>query len=158
MATYGSVTGVKGINAYNTDGYTTSTVPTQAQVEVFLDDGYAALNARLALAGYSTPVNSTVACYAVLTRLNNLYAAACAEDAITVSFVAPGESGRGQRLWQRYDAELAALLAEDLTLLGLTKTSTAPVRRYIRSAELRRRDGYARYFDEDNTEYGSSNT
>jgi hypothetical protein len=155
MATYGSEAGVEAINAHFIGGYTSATQPTSTQVATFLSDGYAALNLRLSLAGYSMPATSGTA-YDVLARLNNLYAAACAEEAVNLSTAGMAEESRSQRLWGRYDAELGALLAGDLTLAGLTMASTAKPRRGIRSLAMRKRDGYAEHFDNDNTEYGSA--
>lgn len=156
MATYGSEAGVEAINAHFTGGYTASTIPTSTQVATFLSDGYAALNLRLAAAGYTTPAVSGTA-FDVLARLNNLYGAACAEEAVNLSTAGMAEESRSQRLWGRYDAELNALLAGDLTLAGLTMASGAKPRRGIRSLATRRRDGFAEHFDNDNTEYGSAN-
>jgi hypothetical protein len=158
MATYGSETGVEAINAHLTDGYGAATLPTSAQVATWLEQGYAHLNLLLAKAGYSTPVSATVTLYPFLTRLNNLYAAACAEQSTNISTAGPGEETRSAALWTQYRAELADLLDGDLTLAGLTRATTAPVRRRVGSLELRRRDGYAHRFDSENSEYASGST
>jgi hypothetical protein len=152
MATYGSEAGIEGINAHFVGGYTASTIPTSTQVATFLSDGYAALNMILAQAGYTTPAVSGTA-FDVLARLNNLFAAACAEEAVNLSTAGLDQESRSQRLWERYRIELAAFLAGDLTLAGLAHAATAPVRKSIRSVGLRKRDGYADRFDPDNTEY-----
>jgi hypothetical protein len=158
MATYGSETGVEAINAHLVGGYTTTSVPTSTQVATYLSDGYSAINARLAMAGYSTPVAATVACYDAIARLNNLFAAASAEEATNISSAGPEGESRSQRLWARYETEFTSLLGGDLTQAGLSKAATAPVRKRVRSVELRRRDGYAHRFDSDNTEYAAGST
>lgn len=158
MATYGSVTGVEHINSHYVGGYTTTGMPATSAVVAWLAQGYAALNVYLGKAGYATPVSTSAACYAVLTRLNDLYAAACAEQATNISTAGPGEETRSEKLWQRFKVELADFLDGDLTLVGLSRGTTAPVRARVRSLELRRRDGYAKRFDPDNTEYAASET
>lgn len=145
---YGTEAGVEAINAHFIGGYTTSTTPSAAQVAGFLADGYAALNLRLAYAGYSVPVLSSASVYGVLTRLNNLYAAACAEEAQNISASLEPEA-RSAMLWARYQNELDALLSGDLTLVGAARNTAAPARRRIRSLPLRRYDGYALAADDD---------
>jgi hypothetical protein len=144
MATYGSENGVEGINAHMVGGYTASTTPSSAQIATFLAQGAATLDAAIARAGYTTPVAATVACYPVVVRLNDLYAAACAEQAVNISTAGPGEETRSEKLWKQYRAELADFLAGDLALAGLFRTaSTASPRRRVRSLPLRHYDGYA---------------
>ena len=155
MATYGSESGVEAINAHLTTGYTGASVPNALALVGWLEQGYSYLNLVLAKAGYTTPVASTVACYPLLTRLNNLYAAACAEQATNISTAGPGEQTRSEKLWAQFKDELGLFLDGDLTLAGLSRLATAPVRRRVRSLELRRRDGYASAFDPDNTEYAT---
>lgn len=144
MATYGSEAGVEGINAHMIGGYTASTTPTSTQVATWLTQGAATLDAAIARAGYTTPVASTVAGYQILVRLNDLYAAACAEQSVNISTAGPGEETRSEKLWKQYKTELNDLLTGDLTLLGLSLTvSTASPRKRIRSLPLRHYDGYA---------------
>jgi len=152
MATYGSEAGVEAINAHN-GGYTASTLPTSTQVGLYLADGYADLNARLLLAGYTAPqTDTTTNGYLVLTRLNNLFAAACAEQATNIG-LAGEEDTRSELLWARYEKEVAAFLQGDLTLLGFGRGSSAPVRRQVRSLPLRHFDGYAVNADDADSEY-----
>ena len=56
----------------------------------------------------------------MLTRLNDLYAAACAEQATNISTAGPGEETRSEKLWKEYQRGLTDLMAGDMTLLGLT--------------------------------------
>jgi|GEM_PF-5297053 len=153
MATYGSEDGVEAINAHVVGGYTASTTPTSTQIATYLADGYAYLNMRLAQAGYNAPASSGTTAYDVLARLNNLYAAACAEEAVNLSTAGLAEESRSQRLWRRFNEELTSFLAGDLTLIGLSTAEGAPARRQLRSLVPRRRDGYAEHFDPDNEEY-----
>lgn len=144
---YGSVTGVARINSHLTDGYTASTLPTQAAVTEWLDQGRAALDLALAKAGYSVPVTNTAACYPVLVRLNNLFAAASAESSTNIGGDGTGET-RSEKLWALYRDGLNELLDGDLTLAGLTRATSAPVRRRVSSLPLRRYDGYATNADD----------
>ena len=154
MAHYGSEGGVEGLNAHMIGGYSATTTPSSAQVAVFLEQGAATLDAALAKAGYTTPVVSTATGYQVLIRLNDLYAAACAEGAVNISTAGPGEETRSDKLWKLYRMELADFLAGDLTPLGLTLTpSTSTPRRRVRSLPLRRYDGYARNADNSALDY-----
>ena len=158
MATYGSRAGVEAVNSHLIGGYTSSTVPTVSAVGSWLEQGYAALNVALAKAGCAVPISTGAACYDLLVRLNNLYAAACAEQSVNISTAGPGEETRSEKLWRQYKDELGALLTGDLSLAGLTPATTASPRRRVRSLELRRRDGYAKRFDATNSEYASSAT
>jgi hypothetical protein len=148
MATYGSEHGVEAINSHYIGGYTTSTAPRALDVNTWLTQGYAKLNLALKRAGYITPVSRAAApeVYDVLTRLNDLYAAACAEQATNISTAGPGEETRSEKLWQEFNAELTDLLAGDMTLLGLTLVTPASAtgtRVRIRSFQTRNYDGYA---------------
>jgi hypothetical protein len=153
MATYGSETGVEAINAHLTGGYTATTTPNSTQIGAYLSDGYAKINLALARAGYTTPVASTAACYDAIVALNNLYAAAQAEEAANVATIGLEGESRSAGLWARYRQELADLTTGDLTLAGLSKQATPQPRPYVRSVGLRRRDGFAHRFDPDNSEY-----
>jgi hypothetical protein len=157
MATYGSETGVESINSHFIGGYTASTVPTNTAVGIWLVQGYAALNLALKRAGYQTPVTQAAApeVYDVLTRLNDLYGAACAEQATNISTGGPGEETRSEKLWREYTAGVADLVTGDLTLLGLTLVAPASgeimQRPRIRSFQTRNYDGYAINADRDGT-------
>lgn len=156
MATYGSETGVEQVNSHFIGGYTATSVPTAAAVAAWLGQGYAHLNLLLAQAGYQTPVAPSAGAYPFLVRLNNLFAAACAEEATNISTAGPGEETRSEKLWNQYRAGVKELLAGDLTAAGLSRAATAPVRARVRSLELRRRDGYAHHFDPTNSEYAQT--
>lgn len=154
MASYGTEQGVEAINAHYVTGYGSASVPTALAVQQFLEQGYAYLNVVLAQRGYVTPVASTVACYPLLQRLNNLYAAAATEQATNISTAGPGEQTRSEKLWAQFKDELGLFTAGDLTAAGLTLAPvTTTARTRVRSLELRRRDGYAAVQDPDNTEY-----
>lgn len=154
MATYGSEAGVEGINAHIIGGYTPLTTPTSAQVVVFLAQGASLIDVALAKAGYSTPVLNTAACYQAVVRLNDLYAAACAEQAVNISDAMPGQETRSDKLWKAYRDELADFLSGDGKAAGLTPSASAtPGGRRIRSLPLRHFDGYAKNADAATTDY-----
>ena len=154
MATYGSEQGVEGINAHQIGGYTASTTPTSAQVAVFLTQGASLIDTALARAGYVVPVASTATCYQAVVRLNDLFAAAAAEQAVNISDAMPGQTTRSDKLWQAYEAELKYLLEGDLTTAGVPlTTSAASPRKRIRSLPTRHFDGYAVNADDLATDY-----
>lgn len=153
---YGSESGVEAVNAHFVGGYTDTTFPNSTQIAMFLDSGYAFLNLCLERAGYDTPAPSGTTAYNVLRRLNDLYAAACAEEATNLSTAGLAEESRSQRLWRRFETELEVFLSGDLTLSGLLKSGSAPPRRSMRALPMRKRDGFAEHFDPSNTEYASS--
>jgi hypothetical protein len=146
MMAYGSVTGVARINSHATGGYTAASLPTATAVAEWLEQGATAVDLALAKAGYGTPVSSAAQAYPYLVRLNNLWAAAAAESSTNQAL---GEAEtRSDGLWQMYRDELRELLDGDLTLVGLTRSGTAPVRRRVSSLPLRRYDGFAKNADE----------
>ena len=147
MSSYGTRLGVEAINSHFSGGYTSATLPTDTAVSAWLAEGYAHINVALAKAGYTVPASSSATCYSVLTRLNNLYAAACAEQAVNIGATGETET-RADKLWTQYKDGLKDLLDGDLTLAGLTHVATAPVRRSIRSLQMRHYDGFAVNADE----------
>lgn len=155
MASYGTEQGVEAINSHKAGGYTPTSTPTALAVSQFLEQGYAYLNMALAKLGYSTPVSASAGCYPLLARLNNLFAAAAAEQSTNISTAGPGEETRSDKLWRQFKDELDMLLGGDLTYVGLTLVPTTTTRRnrQVRSLPLRRRDGFAQRYDPDGTEY-----
>lgn len=151
--TYGSEVGVEAINAHFVNGYTSTSTPSSDQIADFLADGYDYINARLAKAGYQTPVDSSASCYGVLRRLNNLFAAAAAEEATNVSTAVEAQQSRSERLWRRFQYEFDDFLRGDLTLAGLVPAPAALPSRHVRAMSLYKRDGYSEYFDPDRERY-----
>jgi hypothetical protein len=154
MATYGSEQGVEGINAHMIGGYTASTTPSSTQVATFLAQGASMIDTTLQRAGYAVPVLASATCYLAVVRLNDLFAAACAEQAVNISDAMPGQTTRSDKLWKAYEQELTYLLDGDLTTVGvpLSTTAAAPQRR-VRSLPLRHYDGYAANADRQLTDY-----
>src|SRR5512137_217077 len=107
MATYGSEAGVEAINSHAVGGYTSLTMPTSTAVAAWLEQGASMIDNALAKAGYATPVAATAACYQAVVRLNNLYAAACAEQSVNISEAMPGQETRSDKLWKNYRLEMA---------------------------------------------------
>ena len=145
---YGHVTGVARINSHLTDGYSADSLPTANAVAEWIEQGASAIDLALTNAGYVTPVSHAAAVFPALARLNNLYAAAAAEESTNI-LLGSGET-RSEKLWTRYREELKALLAGDLTLSGVYRRSAEgdPARRRVSSLPLRRYDGYAVNADE----------
>jgi hypothetical protein len=142
MMAYGSVTGVARINSHLTGGYTASSLPSAVAVSEWLEQGQANIDIALAKAGYSAPVVSTATVYPYIVRLNNLWAAAVAEASTNIGINGDAET-RSDKLWQQYRDELRELLDGDLTLVGLSRSASMPVRRRVSSLPLRRYDGFA---------------
>lgn len=151
MASYGTSGGTAAYCKQLTPAldWSETTSPASASVTRWLEQGYAKINMALAQAGYSTPVADTADAYEELQAINDLYAAAQAETAWNVSRGEAEEETRGARYNTEWRKRLKELLEGDLTLAGLSLSSTARPRRRIRVAVLRREDGYSEY-SEDN--------
>lgn len=72
---YCTVSDIAALNAMRTDGYTTTTQPTLAQVQIFVDTIYAEILAILSTAGITAPATSDY------LRLMNIYGAAAMAEA-----------------------------------------------------------------------------
>lgn len=142
---YGSVSGVSAlVPAAGTLG--TSSTPTSAQVMEWLAQGSARIDRALSSAGYSIPVASTATVYAELTALANLYGAAHVLTARGLD-TTNGEAENRADVWlERFDETLKAIVASDLSALGVSATTTTGVnarQRRVRTLQLRRIDGFA---------------
>ncbi len=151
MASYGSTTGVQALLPV-LGALSGSTTPTSTQVGTWLDEGAAVINRNLSSAGYSVPVMASAAAYAELTSLNNLYAAAYAIMARGLDTMQGTEENRAELWLTRFENQLKALVASDLTALGVTM-ATAPSnvarRRRVRTTQIKRVDGYSAPYDYD---------
>ncbi len=150
MANYGSTTGVQALLPV-LGTLSGSTTPTSTQVSTWLDEGAAVINRSIATAGYSVPVAASATCYAELTALNNLYAGAYAIMARGLDAVSGNEENRAETWLDRFNAQLAALVASDLAALGCT-LAPAPAtsnRRRLRTTQIKRADGYSAPHDYD---------
>ena len=104
--------------------FTDSTMPTIKQVNGWLSSGCAVINAKILGMGYGIPASGTTI-FEALTDCNALFAAARVEMARTNVTLAPGERTRGQIFEEMARACACSVLgAGDLTLVGLTKTSS----------------------------------
>ena len=143
MATYGSIGGVRSI-VPAVGVLSVSTTPTTTQVTTWLTEGYSLINQTIAAAGYVVPVDGSVALYPSLTALNDLYGAAYVLRSRGMDVIQGEEESRSEMYLKDFFKRLATLASQDLTALGLTlRTSPAPVRRGVRTLQLRRVDGYS---------------
>lgn len=107
--------------------FSTSTSPTIRAVRAWITSGCAVLDTHLAGAGYSTPVASTAVAFGMLIRCNALFAAARVEESRTNITLAPKERTRGQTFDEQFGDCAETITAMDLTLAGLSRTTTAQV-------------------------------
>jgi len=101
--------------------------PQATTVEDWLDEGAALIDARLTAAGYSAPVSSSASAYKLFRHLNALYGACIVEMSRGTSQTAAAETGRSFSFCDRFEQNLTNLLKMDLTGLGVSVSSTAPV-------------------------------
>lgn len=104
-----------------------STEPSRTAVNAFISSGCAIIEGKLQGWKYDVPVPSTSTLYGWLKDLNMLFASARAEMSRTVETVSPGERTRGQVLLEQFWSGLKELASQDLTLVGATRVSTAPI-------------------------------
>jgi hypothetical protein len=107
--------------------YSTSTSPNIAAVNSWVTTGCAVIDTHLGGAGYAIPVASGTAAFGMLTRCNALFAAARVEESRTNITLGPGERTRGVIFDEHFQRCIESLLKMDLTLAGLTRTSTAEI-------------------------------
>ena len=125
-----------------------SSTPTAAQVTAWLDQGAAVINRHLAGAGYAVPVLASATCYAELTALNELYAAAYVVQARGLDTVQGTDENRSEQWLTRFYAQLTALVTGGLPDVP-TATATATTRRRVRFTQVKRVDGYSAVHDDD---------
>lgn len=130
-----------------------TSTPSNGDVTKWLNQGYAVINRKLTAAGYSTPVSSSAAVYDEMTALNALYAAAQALRARGLDSVQGNEETRSERWLREFTEQIKELCASDLTNSGVSRlSSSSATRRGIRTAQLRRVDGYSGTFEGDYTD------
>ena len=147
MASYGSTAGVEAI-VPSLGTFGASTVPTEAQVSIWLAQGYARINRALSAAGYNVPAGSGAAVYGELTALNNLYAAAYAIRARGMDTGTAEDESRDVIWLREFESQLTQLVNSDLSQSGVS-AQTSQKRRRIRTMQTRRIDGYSRRFEGD---------
>jgi len=129
--TYGSVAGVAALCPQLVKEFggtfTAESTPTLEQVEGFLDDGALQMDAAFAKAGIKVPIEDATI-RLILAPINEMYAAARAEDARAIArgAMAPGERSTKGDYWQnRYEESLGKLCEENckaLVVLGATRS------------------------------------
>lgn len=129
MASYCAASDVAILTPMLTGGasnFSASTQPTLTQVEELIRDVAADLNAHMRMAGYSGSVVEGTDLYRSLKRLNTIGAAGMAEITRIVDTLSAGERSRGQVLWRMYERQREALLARDLSSLGMGLDTVGP--------------------------------
>lgn len=107
--------------------FSASTVPTEDEVNAWITTGCGVLDVMLAAHGYSVPVPSTALAYQMLTRCNTLFAAARTEESRTNATYSSDDRGRGAIFDQQFSDCASSLFMLDLTLAGLSRTTTAKI-------------------------------
>lgn len=129
-ASYGSVDGVAAYVAHllptSATTFSAVTRPTIAQVESFLDQQSAKLNAWLAMAGYAVPVTATTAAR-VLANFANLGAAGLCELTQRAAGVeAEGTNQRENKFLAEFEKARGFIEGGGLAALGAAQTNAGP--------------------------------
>ena len=140
---YGSVQGVSAlIPAAGPIG--SSSIPTATQVATWLIEATAIIDRHITMAGYAAPIANTVALYAELSAMANLYAAAMTLQARDLDTVQGTEENRSETMLTRFYTQLGAIAKADLGGMGATPATTSTTtRRRLRTSQVRRVDGYS---------------
>lgn len=104
--------------------FSTSTSPTDSQVNGWLSSGCSLINAQLASKGYGVIPTSSAA-YELAAQANALYGAWLAERSRTNARTSADERGRADMMKDDFDAQMKVLLDIDLSRMGVSQTSTA---------------------------------
>lgn len=107
--------------------FSEDTDPTRNDVDSFISSGCSVLETELQGWGYSVPPAATTTVYQWLADLNRLYAAARAEMSRVTETVGMGERTRGQVFDDWFWRDLDRLKARDLTMAGLSRSTTGKV-------------------------------
>lgn len=102
--------------------FSSSTAPTLSAVNQWMTSGCATIESMIKAAGYSPPSSGTTA-FEALLDCNALYAAARVEMSRTNVTLARGERTRGQVYGEMFTECMEQFLAQDLTLVGLTRVA-----------------------------------
>ena len=133
--TYGTVDGVQALvgDAAADRTFATFTVPSDTEVEGFLDDIASELHAALAEAGYPVELAATLLAsyprvYRVLHYANNVGTAAYLVDSFSGEAIASPDdlqtvATRTQRLYRRYNRLLKNIKGNALERLGLVRST-----------------------------------
>lgn len=141
---YGTAAGVTG-RAASLNTFTVSTTPTQAQVEGWLTEASATIDAAIAASGYALPVSSEAAAVEIFVGLAEVYAAAQALRSRGMGAMSgAGQQSQSAELMADWRRGLADLRQADLSALGVQVAATPTRRnRRRRTGRLRRVDGYS---------------
>jgi len=104
-----------------------NTLPTKKQVDNWLSSGCAIIETELQGRGYSVPVSNGTSARTRVAQLETLYAVAQAEMTRATATVGPGERTRGQVFEAMFWSGLEKFLDGDLTMVGLTRSSTGSI-------------------------------
>lgn len=118
---YCLVTDVEALNAGRTDLYSTTSNPTEAQVQGFINQIAADIDAVLSASGIVVPVSPS---NDFLKFLNTMGAAALAEAAIALRGGGTDEGPRNWR-WDTYQKRLDLLMVNPALSGGTSASSTA---------------------------------
>jgi len=142
---YGSLDGIRAI-APAVGDITEDSTPTAAQVDSWLVEASSMIDGALSGAGYLVPVVRTAAAYPTIRALANLYATAYTLRARGLDMVQGQQESRSETYLKEFRTSLASLAKTDLTSQGVPlrdSPGAMPVRRGVRSMQLRRVDGYS---------------
>lgn len=118
---YCTIDHVKSLNKHL---FNQSNPPTNPEVQLWINEGAAIIDAELTSAGYSVPVATSAAGYEVFRNLNYYYAAAMCEQSRLVSRGSPEKKTRGEELEDWFWKRLDKVMARDLTSMGVSHTSS----------------------------------
>ncbi len=104
--------------------FSSSTSPTDSQVNGWLSSGYSFINVQLSSKGYGV-VPASSAAYELAAQANALYGAWLAERSRTNARTSADERGRADMMKDDFDAQMKVLLDIDLSRMGVSQTSTA---------------------------------
>jgi len=126
-------------------GLTAISTPDSSQVQMWIAQGAAQIDRKLAGAGYATPAPVSALVYPELVALNELYAAAQALRARGLDSVSGAGEMRSDVWMREFAASLNDLVRSDLTAAGMMQATITGVRpQRVRSLQVRRIDGYSR--------------
>lgn len=100
--------------------FSATTLPTLAQINVWLSSGCGQIDNRLKARNYTPPSASGGSVWDELSLLNTYYGVSKAELARTNVRLSVTERSRAQVFQKLFDDGMAELLTNDLTLAGLT--------------------------------------
>jgi len=104
--------------------FSSSTSPTDSQVNGWLSSGCSLINAQLASKGYGA-IPASSAAYELAAQANALYAGWLAERSRTNARMSADERGRADMLKDDFDAQMKVLMDVDLSRMGVSQTSVA---------------------------------